>query len=219
MPTPRSRAVAPVWLFDLDNTLHDAGGAAFAQITESMTVYMERELALTRAEAEHLRGRYWQRYGATLLGLMRHHDIDPDHFLHHTHQFPDIDRLVVAERGLKIMLKRLPGRKILFSNAPRHYVDMLLAVLGIHREFSAIYAIEALRYRPKPAVSGFLHLLREERLDPRQCVMVEDTLANLKTARALRMKTVWVSASTRHSPCVDVKIRSILDLPKHLGRL
>ena len=91
MPTPRSRAVAPVWLFDLDNTLHDAGCAAFAQITESMTVYMERELALTRAEAEHLRGRYWQRYGATLLGLVRHHGVKAAHFLHDTHALPGLE--------------------------------------------------------------------------------------------------------------------------------
>ena len=217
---PPIRTARPrTWLFDLDNTLHDANAHIFPQLGRAMVAYISHHLDIRPDEATALRQKYWSRYGATLLGLMRHHDIDPDHFLHHTHQFPDIDRLVVAERDLKTMLKRLPGRKILFSNAPRHYVDMLLAVLGIRQQFSAIYAIEALRYRPKPAVSGFLRLLREERLDPRQCIMVEDTLANLKTARVLRMKTVWVSTSTRHNPCADVKIKSILDLPKHLGQL
>jgi putative hydrolase of the HAD superfamily len=51
---------------------------------------MERELALTRAEAEHLRGRYWQRYGATLLGLVRHHGVKAAHFLHDTHALPGL---------------------------------------------------------------------------------------------------------------------------------
>ena len=181
--------------------------------------YIGRHLGLDEVAATRLRQQYWSRYGATLLGLMRHHDVDPDHFLWHTHQFTDIDRMVVAERGLKTMLQRLPGRKILFSNAPRHYVDTLLAILGIDHCFSSIYTIERLRYRPKPAISGFLRLLRHERLDPHRCIMVEDTLDNLKTARALRMKTVWVSTRTRRSPYVDVQITSILDLPKRLGQL
>ena len=59
---------APVWLFDLDDTLHDASHAAFGPIAEAMTVYIERELALGRREAEALRRHYWDRYGATLLG-------------------------------------------------------------------------------------------------------------------------------------------------------
>ncbi len=212
-PAPRT------WLFDLDNTLHDANVHIFPKLGRAMVEYIRRHLDVDEDEAIRLRQKYWSMYGATLLGLMRHHAVDPDHFLHHTHQFSGIERLVVAERGLKDMLKRLPGKKILFSNAPYHYVETLLAVLGIRYHFSAIYSIERLRYHPKPAISGFLRILRQERLNPRRCVMVEDTLNNLKTARALHMKTVWVSTSTRCSPYVDIKLASVLDLPKYLGRL
>ena len=184
-----------------------------------MMAYMCQHLDLDETEATRLRQNYWKRYGATLLGLMRHHNTDPEHFLHHTHQFPDLPGMVVFERGLKAMLQRLPGRKILFSNAPRSYTEAVLAIIGIHRSFSAVYTVERLHYQPKPAISGFLHLLRGERLDPRQCIMVEDTLPNLKTARRLGMKTVWVSTSTRCTPYADVKITSILDLPKRLAQL
>ncbi len=33
------------------------------------------------------------------------------------------------------------------------------------------------------------------------------------------MTTVWVSANTRQPPYVNVRIRSILDLPRRLARL
>ena len=46
---------------------------------------------------DHLREHYWQRYGATLLGLVRHHGTDPEHFLHHTHQIPDLEARLIAE--------------------------------------------------------------------------------------------------------------------------
>ena len=207
------------WLFDLDNTLHNAGEHIFPQIHRSMVDYICQFLNVDEAEATRLRESYWRRYGATLLGMMRHHDIDPRHFLHHTHQFPDLERQVIAERGLKAMLRRLPGRKIIFSNAPLIYTEAVLSIAGIRRCFDAVYSVERLRFQPKPAMSGFLRVLRDEGLDPRSCIMVEDTLVNLKTAKRLGMKTVWVSTCTRRSPCVDVKVRSVLDLPQRLGQL
>ena len=210
---------ARTWLFDLDNTLHNASAHIFPHISRSMRDYICRHLDLDEAAATQLRQHYWRRYGATLLGLMRHHDIDPRHFLHHTHQFPDLSRMVVAENPLKAMLRRLPGRKIIFSNAPIHYTETVLGIIGIRRCFGAVYSVEQLRYQPKPAVQGFLHVLRGERLDPHRCIMVEDTLPNLVTAKRLGMKTVWVTRSTRRPPCVDVRIRSVLDLPGRLGSL
>lgn len=218
-PACSSPSTRRTWLFDLDNTLHNAGVHIFPQIHRAMVDYIGQILNIDEAEATRLRESYWRRYGATLLGMMRHHDIDPRHFLHHTHQFPDLQRLVIAERGLKAMLRRLPGRKIIFSNAPLVYTEAVLSIAGIRRCFDAVYSVERLRFQPKPAISGFLRVLRDEGLDPRSCVMVEDTLVNLKTAKRLGMKTVWVSACTRQSPCVDVKVGTVMDLPKRLGQL
>ena len=207
------------WLFDLDNTLHNASAHIFPHIGRSMRDYICRHLDLDEAAATQLRQHYWRRYGATLLGLMRHHDIDPRHFLHHTHQFPNLSRMVVAESPLQATLRRLPGRKIIFSNAPIHYTEAILSIIGIRRSFGAVYSVEQLRYQPKPAIRGFLRVLRGEGLDPRRCIMVEDTLPNLMTAKRLGMKTVWVTRTTRRPPCVDVQIRSVLDLPGRLASL
>ena len=212
-------ATERTWLFDLDNTLHNASPHIFPHINRSMREYIERHLGVDAQEATRLRQTYWDRYGATLTGLVRHHGVDPRHFLHETHQFEDLHRMVVFERGLKAMLKRLPGRKIIFSNAPRHYTEAVLRLAGIRQAFDAVYSIEQLRFRPKPAVSGFLRILRRERLDAKRCVMVEDSLANLVTAKQLGMKTVWVSTGLRRSTHVDVRLRRVTRLPAFLGRL
>lgn len=208
-----------VWLFDLDNTLHNASPHIFPHINRSMREYIERHLGVDEHEATRLRQDYWDRYGATLTGLMRHHGTDPRHFLWETHQFDDLHRMVVFERGLKAMLARLPGRKIIFSNAPRHYTDAILRLTGIRRAFDAVYSIEQLRFKPKPAVDGFLRILQHEHLDAAQCIMVEDSLANLATAKKLGMKTVWVSAGLRRSVHVDVRLKNVTHLPQYLGRL
>lgn len=208
-----------VWLFDLDNTLHNATPHIFPHINRSMTQYIERHLGVDESEATRIRQDYWVRYGATLLGLMRHHGTDPRHFLWETHQFPDLKRMLVFQKPVIHTLQRLPGRKIIFSNAPRHYTDAILQISGLAQCFDAIYSVENVRFQPKPMRAGFHALLNAERINPHHCIMVEDSLLNLVTAKKLGMKTVWVSAGYRQSPYVDVKIRSVLELPKRCGQL
>lgn len=206
-------------MFDLDDTLHNASRHIFPHIGRSMMAYMCQHLEIDEAEATRLRKQYWLRYGATMLGLVRHHGVNPQHFLHHTHQFPNLASFVIAERGLAAMLRQLPGRKIIFSNAPKIYIESVLTIAGVGRCFDAVYSIERVRFQPKPAVGAFLRLLHDEALDPRACIMVEDTRSNLKTAKRLGMKTVWVNASTRRALGVDVKVPSVLHLPERLRQL
>jgi putative hydrolase of the HAD superfamily len=208
-----------VWLFDLDNTLHDANPHIFPHINRSMREYIERQLGVDAAEATRIRQNYWERYGATLLGLVRHHDTDPRHFLWHTHQFENLSQMVVHERPLRGMLRRLPGRKIVFSNAPQHYTEAVLDILGIRRLFDAVWCIEHLRFQPKPLPDAFRRLLHGEHLRPQQCVFVEDSPANLRTAKRLGMKTVLISRGTWVPAWVDLRIKSPLDLPRTLHKL
>lgn len=208
-----------VWIFDLDNTLHNATPHIFPHINRSMTAYLQEHLQLSEDEANALRVDYWQRYGATLTGLMRHHGTDPDHFLWHTHQFPDLPNMVLREPRLRHVLKVLPGKKVVYSNAPLHYAQAVLKLLRVDDLFDDVFAIEQSRYKPKPQTSGFRRLLRKHRLHAAQCVMVEDSAENLQTAKRLGMRTVWVSDAPRVPFYVDVKIRDVLELPRAVHQL
>jgi putative hydrolase of the HAD superfamily len=207
------------WIFDLDNTLHNATPHIFPHINRSMTAYLQEHLQLGEEEAGTLRAHYWRSYGATLLGMMRHHGTDPDHFLRETHAFPDLSNMVVYERGLAAMLRRLPGRKLVLSNAPSQYARAVLQLMGIEGQFDAVHSIESTGYQPKPSRAAFRSLLRTHGLIPSRCVMVEDSRDNLRPAKRLGMKTVWVTRDTRAPAYVDAKTASVLALPRLLGRL
>ena len=209
----------PTWIFDLDNTLHDARVHVFPQMNRAMTAYVQSALGLDEAAAGELRIQYWRRYGATLLGMMRHHGTDPRHFLLETHRFPHLEQILRKEPGLRHALKRLHGRRIVFSNAPQHYAHAVLKALRIADLFDDVFSIEHTRFRPKPDVHGFLRLVRTNRLRPRRCIMVEDTLANLRTAKKLGMKTVWVSLDKRAPRCVDIRIANLGELRRALPQL
>ncbi|MDP2707510.1 MAG: haloacid dehalogenase, partial [Burkholderiales bacterium] len=130
-----------VWVFDLDNTLHNASPHIFPHISRAMTAYLQTHLGLNEAEAGALRRHYWQRYGATLIGLMRHHATDPQHFLRATHHFPELESMVVRQPALRATLTRLPGRKLVFSNSPVHYALAVLGALGIADLFDDVFSI------------------------------------------------------------------------------
>ena len=205
-----------VWIFDLDNTLHDARPRIFPAMHSQMHDFLKKEFGLDDEGASRMRQGFWQRYGTTLRGLMRHHGMDPRRFLAETHVFPELADMVVHENAVRHALARLGGTKLVFSNAPRHYVEEVLRCLGLRRYFKAVYTIEDARYRGKPDAHGFHYLMRRHDLDPHRCAFVDDSLDNLRAAHRLGMSTVWVSPVRRRVPYVDLGISSVTELPRRI---
>jgi putative hydrolase of the HAD superfamily len=190
-----------VWLFDLDNTLHDASHAIFPAINRRMTAYVARVLGSDMETASRVRTDYWKRYGATLLGMIRHHGVDPAEFLREAHDFPELPDMVRVRRGLAPLLAALPGRKILLTNAPEAYARDVLRIAGIARHFERVVAIEQMwvhkHLRPKPDRRMLRRLLAELGIAPSRAVLVEDTVSHLKRYAGLGIRTAWVTGYLR----------------------
>jgi putative hydrolase of the HAD superfamily len=202
-----------VWIFDLDNTLHDARPHIFPSMHAQMNEYLQRRFGLDEEGANGMRRFFWERYGTTLRGLVRHHGEDAKKFINETHRFPELAPMVVGIPRLGHALARLQGKRLIFSNAPRHYVEAVVRALGVGRYFDAVYTIESTRYRPKPAVQGFRTLLRAHNLDPHRCAFIDDMPENLRAAKKLGMSTVWVSREGRRPSFVDARVSSVTELP------
>lgn len=223
-------SVMPVWLLDLDNTLHDAMPVVFPRIHQAMVEYLARELLLEEHEADALRAHYWEHYGATLPGVVRHHAIDAQHFLHETHRFPDLARVVRRDFRLAAALRRLPGRRIVVTNSPMRYAKRVVRALGIAAHVESIVSIEAMRfagrYQPKPSRPMMRRLVASLRVPAARCVLVEDSRANLACARWVGMRTVLVRRASgrsgqpmrrsciRSSRRIDVQVQSVAHLPR-----
>ena len=203
-----------VWLFDLDNTLHDASHAVFGMLDASMNDYIARELGLPADAADRLRHHYWRRYGATLLGLERHHGIRAAHFLEHTHAWPDLEQRLRLDPRDRAALRALPGRKFVLTNAPARYAKRVLTALGLAELFEGVLSIERMRLfgqlRPKPDARMFRVVLARLKLRPSQCTLVEDTLAHQRSAHAVGLRAVWMQRylwRNAHGPEVGARLR------------
>jgi putative hydrolase of the HAD superfamily len=185
-----------VWLFDLDDTLHDASHASMRGINRAMTDYVAKYLDLSLDDASALRAQYWRRYGATLLGLIRHHGVKASHFLEETHQLPGLEAQLRTSAHDRAVLKRLRGRKYILTNAPRAYALRVLHALKLIDLFDGVITIDEMQMfghlRPKPDARMLRHVAVQLKVPPSRCVLVEDTLQHQKAAHGIGMKGIWM---------------------------
>ncbi len=202
------------WVFDLDNTLYPPSVNLFAQIEDRLNKWIVSTLGLTRDEADQLRVQYWERYGTTLAGVVAEHDVDPGTVLAEIHDvsFDSLrpDPLLAAAIG------RLPGRRVIFTNASATYAARVLEARGLDEVFHAIFGVEEAEFRSKPQRAAYDKVFAKAAVEPRRTAMFDDDPRNLEVPHAMGMRTVHVSDEPVSAPHVD---HSTADLGRFLSLL
>ena len=202
------------WVFDLDNTLYPPQARLFDQIEVRMTDWVMEALKVDRAEADRLRSHYWRTYGTTLAGLMAEHGVDPGPYLTHVHEI-DLGHLE-ADLTLAQRIRRLPGRKIVYTNGSAPYAERVLAARGLDGLFDAVYGVEHAGFRPKPERAAFETIFAADGLDAARGAMFEDDARNLAAPHAMGMRTVHVAPEPEDHPHVHHHTDNLTDF---LGRI
>jgi putative hydrolase of the HAD superfamily len=139
------------WLFDLDNTLYPLASGLAAQVSARITEFVADLTGLPHGDAHALQKRYLAEHGLTLRGLMLHHDVDPDVYHAWLHDVP-LDCLS-PDPALRTAIARLPGRRLIFTNADAIHAERVLERLELADLFEAVFHIGSAAFLPKPAES------------------------------------------------------------------
>ena len=178
------------WIFDLDNTLYHPSLNIFEEIDSRMQKFISLRLGIGLKEAWTLQKKYFRKYGATLKGLMKFHQIDPKQFLDYVQKI-NLEKIKVNPE-LKSALAELNGAKIVYTNSTKNYANRILKRLGLKKSFDGIFDIMDANYIPKPSYKSYKMLLKNFNLIPEESIMFEDLPQNLVPASKLGMRTVWV---------------------------
>jgi len=181
---------AKYWIFDLDNTLYSGETKVFEQVNKKMSKYISKKLNISIIEAKKIQKSYFYKFNTTLNGMIKNHQIDANEFLDFVHDV-DIDFLK-EDRKLNNELKKLNGKKIIFTNGSRKHAQNVTKRLGIDRCFDAIFDIVDSEFIPKPSMEPYKKLINKHKIDPNLCVFIEDIARNLKPAYEIGMKTIWI---------------------------
>jgi putative hydrolase of the HAD superfamily len=186
------------WLFDLDNTLYPRSCNLFTQIDKLMTEYVVGLTGLEFADARKLQKDLYREHGTTLRGLMHSYDVDPDDYLRCVH---DIDYSnVLPHPELIDLIKALPGRKFVFTNADSGHAEAVLSRLGGSDVFDGMFDIRAAEFQPKPQRVAYEKCLLDFDISPERAAMFDDLEKNLKVPHELGMRTVHIAPSSEAEP-------------------
>ena len=202
--------MAATWIFDLDNTLHDAQSKIFPLVNTKMNEYISSYLDISLEDASSLRESYWERYGATLKGLIKHHNINPIDFLSVTHNLQDFNKLVLPENNIKKTLSKIQGRKIIYTNAPKTYTNKILKISKIFELFDEIFTIEDSNFIPKPDQGMMDTFLKKYNIS--EGFFIDDVKENLFAAKNSGLTTIWITNEENQPSYIDKKIEKISDL-------
>ena len=122
--------------------------------------------------------------------MIKHHKIDADEFLEFVHNV-DLSFLNKNE-FLEEEIKKLKGKKIIFTNGSKAHALNVTKRIGIDRLFDGIFDIRDCDFIPKPSIEPYKKLVENYKIEPQYCIFFEDIARNLKPAYELGMKTVWI---------------------------
>ena len=212
-------------IFDLDNTLYPASTSLFPLIDARINQYMHERAGIPEKMVDELRRRYWKDYGLTMVGLARHHGVDPEDYLDYVHDV-DVASVLRPQPELAQALSDLPGVKVILTNGSRNHALRVLEVLGLRDVFTDIFDVRLAAYRPKPYPEPYQETLNRLGVPGSRCVMVEDIAANLKTAKEFGMATVLIDPGNdpdngpgNGEAYVDVRIDEVGLFPEAYARL
>jgi putative hydrolase of the HAD superfamily len=229
MPKPRRNRrtarlqAARLWLFDLDDTLHHASHAIFPRQYEAMHRVISRELGLSPEQAVKRRRELFLKHGTTGFGLWREHGIPLHSFFDEVQDDPELERLLKHRSADLKALAKLPGRKVLLTNAQPDYTQRVLKALKLPTLFERVVTFGDMKFakdwRPKPDIRMMRMLCASLHVHPSHCVLVEDTIGHLKAARRLNMRTAlvtgysaWAKKTSGRPSFVCARIRYVSDL-------
>ncbi len=198
-------------LFDLDDTLYPCHSGIWNAVGDRMNEYMISVLGFNPENVARIRDEFWMKYGTTFRGLRSIYNIEPHPFLDYVHDIPLVN-YIRRDELLAGILKRIPGKKVIFTNASQRHAENVLDVLGVRESFEQIIDIMQIDPYCKPLPEAFQKAMQLAKItDPGNCVVIDDQVRNLQTAHELGFYTIQVGTEVRTS-CVDVAILSLADL-------
>ena len=190
------------WVFDLDNTLYPASSNLFSKIDIRMKKFIISKLNVNSDEAYAIQKKYYFKYGTTLAGLMKNHNIQPKEFLDYVHNI-DVSSLKPNPK-LKKILKSLPGNFYIYTNGSKKHAINVMKRIGINNFITKIFDIEDAEYIPKPSMKSLKYFTKNFNISAKEAIFFEDIPKNLINAKKAGFTTVLIKDNNHPDSNTDI---------------
>lgn len=195
-------------LIDLDDTIYPQDNGLWTLIGDRINQFLIEVMHFPAHMVPDLRHRLWAEYGTTLRGLQAEYSVDMDYYLDYVHDIP-VESILSPDPNIDRLLQLFPQKKVIFTNASAAHAHRVLKILGVQNHFECILDIYAIAPYCKPQEEAFQKALQRVNTPPQNCLLVDDSPANLDTAQSLGMGTISVG---KHHHQASAHIENILQL-------
>jgi putative hydrolase of the HAD superfamily len=203
----RNNAQIEYILFDLDETLYPKEAGLMAVISDRISCFMTQKVGIPADDVTTKKHEYCQKDGTTLRGLMEEYNVKPEEYLNFVHDLDPRDFLVPSP-PLDRMLREIPLRKVVFTNADMSHSERVLKALQVRPHFDMIIDIQKLDYENKPRPTAYKKALDLLGVSGEGCIIVDDMPRNLIPAKDLSMTTILINGG-KESIAVDYAVPTI----------
>ena len=214
-----------VWLFDYDLTLYGTEERyVINSLDHRISMFVQKTVGGDFESAHKIRTDYLERFGTTLAGLMAMNGTDPDDFFDFIHEPEFLTYPKKAPEKLAL-LQSLEGPRFVFTNGRHDWSEAGMAHMGIAPAIDGVFDLKLLGWIGKPHDSAYekMEAWLTQKLpamglampaDPREIVLLEDSLRNLKPAHRRGWTTVLVNPDVEAPDWVDFRIPHLMNLPE-----
>ena len=122
--------------------------------------------------------------------------------------------------NIAIALKKIPQLKCVASNAPLNKIKQAVRVTNLERFFDnnlfSAYTVQA--WKPEPDL--FLHAAEMMGIQPKDCVVVEDSILGIEAAKRAGIKSLFYQPERSLSPTDNtVSFQNMSELPSFIEQL
>lgn len=199
-------------IFDLDETLYPINPQIEEKFVGKMLEFFRGKMNIEVNDFDTHMKKWKEEYGSDI-NAVSSMGIDPEYFMNYV---CDIDMSSIEyNENLEKKLKKLPHRKFIYTNSTKGHVDDVLHNLGVKDVFTDVFTIKESDFILKPDIKSFNSFFERYKINPKETVMFEDNLKNLKIAKDIGMTTVLISNNNEKYSHVDYicnDINEALDL-------
>lgn len=188
---------ADLWVFDNDGTLYPNPKDIEKEVVRLMVEFIAKEYSIDIKSAVEKRKELLKKHNTkyTLIAI-KQEGISEDDFLKQTYlAINPADFGIVPSSELRNLIGSLVGEKIVFTNNPSEFAELILEALGINHLFSRVIGIREMDYVQKPEITAF-EFLNGWLADKKIVVYVDNCPENIKVAESLGCTTLLIGEVT-----------------------
>lgn len=186
-------------IFDLDSTLYYVGDKIEKLCDSKVMSYLVKNMNISETKAHHLIKQFREKYRYDSEAIAKEYPFKQSEFVEYVCDMPTDD--IPQDKELSQILRQIPNTKyILTDSTQKHTKDILKKMKVDENIFTYIYDAHDMEYIFKYRRECFEKFLQTFNLKAQDCVMFEDSIKNLETAKACGMITVYIKPNQTNKP-------------------